>query len=500
MNIRPLNELFIYRHRYNLGYVLLIIITVGLLTLSFSSLPPGFTKAEETSAVKSAGLVFDKNFLQHTDAVNLPYHLLQRGSLEIFGLSPMGVRGASVVLAMLSASFLFFMLRRWLQQNVAVVMGILLATSTWFLSIGRLGTPDIMLMFWTTLILLLATMISQETRHYYAWKTLIIASIGLSLYTPYMDYLLITAAIATIAQPHLRYLLRYAEKTSITLGIFLFGAFLIPLGWNIWLHPSIAYNLLAVPTTLPDPGAFLHHLIVTINNLVNPFHVTLDILPTPLISIPIAALAAVGLWRVVADFHSVRSHVLLLWIAVLIPVVGLNDQPNPTILFVPVMLLCAIGVQYLFRYWYNLFPLNPYARFFGLIPLAVLLFSIVQFNYTRYFMALPYSENVATLYDRNPLLLHTFITSSAQQHQKMLLIVPPEQVELYSINHAVIKDLEVVAPNSPVKSSGATSVIVAESVIANLNASQTSLLPRGKTQLLVDDLKNDALRFRVFSQ
>ena len=49
------------------------------------------------------------------------------------------------------------------------------------------------------------------------------------------------------------------------------------------------------------------------------------------------------------DYHSVRSYVLLLWLAVLMPVIGLNPtQLNA--LFVPIALLGAIGLQALFRY------------------------------------------------------------------------------------------------------------------------------------------------------
>jgi hypothetical protein len=45
----------------------------------------------------------------------------------------------------------------------------------------------------------------------------------------------------------------------------------------------------------------------------------------------------------------------------------------------------AIGVETLIREWYKLFPLNPYARIAGLLPLTVLLGGIMVSNSAQYF-------------------------------------------------------------------------------------------------------------------
>ncbi|HWZ65967.1 MAG TPA: hypothetical protein VNX65_04230, partial [Patescibacteria group bacterium] len=66
MNTNTLRELLLYRYRHALGLILLAVLTVGMLTLNITSLPPGLSANEETSAVASSQIVLDSNFLQST--------------------------------------------------------------------------------------------------------------------------------------------------------------------------------------------------------------------------------------------------------------------------------------------------------------------------------------------------------------------------------------------------------------------------------------------------
>lgn len=498
MNRKTLSELLLYRYRYAIGYLLLFVLTVGLLTLNITTLPPGLSQVEEASAVASNQITLDSTFLQTAQVVDLPYHLLQKASLHAFGLGTLGVRLPSVVFAALSAYFLFLTLRRWFQQNVAVVMGVIVAASSWFLNFGRIGTPEIMVVFDTTLILFLATLISQETKHYLAWKALIVACIGLSFYTPYMIYIFLAALIAAYTQPHLRSLMRYDEKISFFLGFILFAVILVPLGWQLWRTPSIVQTLLALPSTLPDPLHFVEDLLRALDKVIDPFHYSIGEGLAPLVPIPVGVLAGLGLVRVIRDYHSVRSNVLLLWLAVLMPVIGLSPG-TLTILFVPIILLCAIGVQSLFGYWYRLFPYNPYARIFGLLPLGVLMLSVLQFSYQRYFIALPYAASTVQVYDFDPLLLHGALASPNLRHQPVTLIVPPGQIGLYNINHDQFTNLTVLAPSALAPAPGSVT-IVSENSFSQLSSAQLTALATTTPRLVVNDHKENALRFRIFNK
>ncbi len=496
--MRPVNELTLYKYRHLIGYSCLILLSVGLLLLFITKIPNGLSQAEESSALTSSHIVFDQHFLDTTQPIDLPYHLAQWGSLHFFGLSPLGVRLPSLVFAAASMVFMMLILRRWLQENVAIAWGIIVATSTWFLVLGRTGTPDIMVVFWTSLILLLATLVSQQSRGYQAWKALSVIAIGLSFYTPLMAYLFAASALATAFQPHLRYVVRYAEKTSVSLGTILFLAILVPLGWQIWRNPHVIAELLAIPPMLPGPFAFFKDLLLAISTLINPFKASIDTLITPLLGIPIVILATVGFIRTLRDSHSVRSYVLLLWLAVLTPVIGLNPT-HLHVIFVPVMLLGAIGMQSLFRYWYDLFPRNPYARIFGLLPLALFMGSLVTFNYQTYFTGTAYAAAAAGAFNADPVMLTQTIGSKVYRDQRITLITTADRQQLYQIDTAVTKHLRVVTPTQFVDAADANNVIVDIASEPLLNPIQRQQLPTLQ-DVLVNDRKNDALRFRIYGQ
>lgn len=497
--MRPINELTLYRYRYLIGYSLLAILCVGLLLLFIDKIPEGLSHAEEASALTSSQVTFNQNFLSATNMVDLPYHLVQKASLKLFGLGTFGVRLPSLIFAAFSMLFLLLILRRWLQENVAIAWGILVATSTWFLMLGRSGTPDIMVVFWTSLILLLATLVSQQSRGYQAWKALALVSIALSFYTPLMAYLFIASALAAMFQPHLRYVIRYAEKTSITLGLVLFIILLIPLAWNVWREPIVLRELLALPATFPGPIAFFQGLGTGIGSIVNPFQYSIGSIITPLLGIPTIAFAAFGLIRTIGDYHSVRSYVLLLWLAVLLPIIGLNPE-SPHVMFVLVMLLGAIGTQVFFRYWYDLFPRNPYARVFGLIPLALLLGSTINFNYQRYYVGTVYARSSVQLYDPNPLLLHDTLSSKTYRDQRIILVTTPDRKQLYEIDKTIAKNLIVTTPSQYTPSANTNNIIVDTAAESQLTSDQRAALPKTPTNILVTDRKDDALRFRIYTQ
>lgn len=497
--MRPVSELSLYRYRYLIGYTTLVLMTVGLLLLFITKIPAGLSQAEEASALASSQIVFDQNFLENTHTVDLPYHLLQWGSLELFGLGPIGVRLPSLIFGAMSMLFILLLLRRWLQENVAITWGIMAVTTTWFLMLGRTGTPDIMVVFWTSLILLLTTLVSQQSKGYQTWKALSIVSIGLSFYTPLMAYLFAASALAAMFQPHLRYVIRYAEKTSITLGVVLFVAVLVPLGWNIWRDPAIIRDLLAIPEVLPGPILFFKDLWTAAGTLINPFKAEFGAFITPIMSIPLIALATLGLIRTIMDYHSVRSYVLLLWLAVLIPVIGLNPT-QLNVLFVPIVLLGAIGMQALFRYWYDLFPRNPYARIFGLLPLLMLIAAVVNLNYSRYFAGVSYAQSSVEIYNTESFLLHDTLSAKTYRDQRIVLITPAERKPLYEIDKAVAKNLNVVTPAEFAAAPTANNIILDVRAEAQLTAAQRQALPPTVAALLVNDRKDDALRFRIYRQ
>lgn len=489
MRIRPVSEWTLYRLRFVAAYILLAAVAGTLLTLNLTTVPPGIGPSEQQSVVTSAQVSFTQ---LPNDIIDFPYHALQKLSVDFFGLTPLGVRLPSLVFGGLTALCAALVLRRWFKSNVAAAAALIVITSAWFLSFARLGAPMVMVPFWTSFLLLSATYVSQQTRAWRWWRVFFAMATAISLYTPGMVYLFVAASLASIAQPHLRYLLREGNRTNLLIGGFFFVVLLIPLGWGLYRNYLQVWQLLGVPITLPDGWQFGTNLWAAASSFINPFHASVGEVITPVIGLANLALLIMGGVRLLRDFHSVRAHVLLIWAALLIPVIGLSPN-NLAILFVPTMLVITIGLNQIIRYWYRLFPLNPYARVFGVLPLVIMLFSIVQFNYERYMFGMIYSPHAASVFTRDPFLAQAEVTKAGGH---ATIIVEPHLAALYR----TIKGNDVVVHSNgdflPLERSGTWIVSADQPAGTFMTLNHDSQFKH----LVVTDAAQNGLRYWVYQR
>jgi hypothetical protein len=488
MNIRPISEWTLYKHRFLIAYSGLAVLTALLLTLYAETLPPGLSASEQQSVVTSHALSFTQ-LPTAQQVVNLPYHALQKLSTDFLGLTPFGVRLPSLVFAALAALCLSFIIKRWFKVNVAIVATMLIVTSSWFLSIARLGTPDIMIPFWTSILILSATYVSQQTKQWHLWKALFGLSAALALYTPYMAYLFIATLVAAIAQPHLRYLIRQSSKVGLTIGVFFFIVLLAPLGWGVYKDPGILRDIFAIPATIPEPLQFGRDLLLAISNFGWPFNVTASQIMTPLIGLASLVLVVIGGMRLLGDFHSVRAYVLLIWLGLLIPIIGFNPN-NLTVLFVPTMLVLTIGLNLIVRYWYRLFPFNPYARIFGLVPLFVLVFSIMQFNYQRYTYTMLYSPAAGQAFNTDGFLVQKE-ADKLPANSPLTIVANKQDQGLYKVVADRRPNTSLITGNEQPARPG--TYLVAENQVVSI---APKLAPASR--IIVNDRKDASLRFRLY--
>lgn len=105
------------------------------------------------------------------------------------------------------------------------------------------------------------------------------------------------------------------------------------------------------------------------------------------------------------------------------------------------MLLLAAGLTSLIGYWYRLFPLNPYARIVGLIPLVILVIALSFSGIARYVYGYHYSTNQAALFNKDIALLPKDTTE---------LIVSPSERPFYEAVAKYRTDISIVSrPTAP---------------------------------------------------
>lgn len=480
-----ITELMLYRYRYAIGYGLFIIALLSLLVIAGLFIPGGLSQAEMTSATTSAS--FPLIALNDWPIINLPYHLLQKASIAAFGLSDISIKLPSLIIALVTGVSFLVLLRHWFKHNVAILASIIAVTASQFLIIAQSGTPTILLLFWSTILLLTATYTSLHAKQSFLWKLLFFGAAALSLYTPLSIYIIIAMAIAAIIHPHLRFMLLRLSFTKVIISVILTSVLLVPLFWHVMYDPAIILTLFGLPSDFPTWA----HLVGNIKYLLHaflgfPFPVMVGAVLLPLYGISAIALMLLGTLQLAVDHHSARTYTIGIWMVLLGALLILQPEHIP-ILFIPLLLMLAIGLNVLFGKWYDIFPRNPYARAAALLPLVILLGGVVIVGVDRYTGAYRYSPAVADYFSHDLSLVRHELK---QPDAPMLLIVPKESHAFYSILAKKNPSL-VVSYDIPPKK---TPALIASSKITLLIQKRYGM----PTKLVTNGYSKDSLRFYLY--
>ncbi|MEI7689982.1 MAG: glycosyltransferase family 39 protein [Candidatus Saccharibacteria bacterium] len=383
-----ITESFIYRHRYVIGYSLVAISLITVLLFAGLYLPGGISAAEMQSVVKSDSIsLVDFNSIAVT---NLPYHLLQQATLSIFGVTILGIKLPSIILAFLSAIGIVLLLRKWFKPSVGVLASLIAITTGQFLFISQNGTPGVLYLFWAVWLIYLATLLTTNIRFKTPVKFAFFTVAALSLYTPLSIYMLIAMLTAFILHPHLRYLIRQLSRPKLVIGTAIAIVLITPLIFATVKNLGLGLELLGIPTKWPDFAANFNALGAQYLGFASPGGITLM---TPFFELGSMLLICIGLFRVIRAIAAARSYIILIWILCLVPVVIFNPSFT-SIVFLPMVLLLAYGLGFLLSYWYGLFPRNPYARIGGLVPMIILVTVLVFSGADRYVYGYRYDPNL----------------------------------------------------------------------------------------------------------
>lgn len=396
MAILDYSKFTLYRWRYKIGYSIIGLMLVGLIGFAGRYIPGGLSVGEQASVVTSYSI--DYTNLSSLVTLDLPYHLLQDGILHLFGADTFTIKLASLLIATLSAVGLIALLQRWFRPNIAVLASLIAVSTGQFLFIGQLGTPDIMLVFWPIALLLLGTQITREAPRSLLWKILFALAVGLSLYTPLSIYVLIAIALTVSLHPHLRAIMRRLRPKKISLSLAALVVPLVPLVLALIESPQLGLRLLG----MPEDGVV--NIIENAQLFATQFFVfwqpdTTTVM-TPVFGLGAFLLIVLGFYRLIRTIDTTRSYLIVSWLACL--TLPLLVSPSlVAINFVPSVLLLAAGLASLIGYWYRLFPLNPYARIAGLLPIIILVGALVSSGITRYFYGYTYTPEAVRTFSED---------------------------------------------------------------------------------------------------
>lgn len=396
MAAKDITNFFIYRWRYIVGYATIGLLLAGLLIFAGLYVPGGISPEEMRATIRSDAL--DLSNLSTFGVTSLPYYLLQAVIFHFFGVYDFTIKVPSLILALFSAIGLILLLRRWFKPNIAVLTSLIVITTGQFLFIAQNGTPSILFVFWPILLLGIGTQVTRAKKGRFFWKLSFAAAAALSLYTSLSIYPLIAITFAIILHPHLRAIFRRLSRVKLAVSVLLFAILVTPLGYLIAHNPQLGLSLLGAPATWPpDIGANAVTLLKQFFLFWEPSTTTLM---TPVFGFGSVLIILLGLYRLVRTRDTTRSYLIIIWVVCLIPVLLVNPQFT-SVTFIPSVLLLAAGLTSLITYWYRLFPLNPYARIVGLIPIIILVVTLIGSGLDRYIYGYHYAPSTAINFSKD---------------------------------------------------------------------------------------------------
>jgi len=428
---KDFTNFLIYRWRYVLGYGLIGLLLAGLLVFAGLYVPGGISPEEMRATVisDSISITDPKTFA----IANAPYYSLQAVIFHFFGVYDFTIKLPSLILALFSAVGLIFLLRRWFKPNIAVLASLIAISTGQFLFIAQNGVPGIMYAFWPIFLLLLGTQVTRAKKHRLLWKLLFAAFAAASLYTPLSIYPLIAVGLAIVLHPHLRAIVRRLSVKKVIASFVVAAAVITPLVQAIILKPLLGLTLLGLPTGPNWPPNIAANFDTLLRQFFLFWEPSTTTLMTPVFGLGSVLLIGLGLYRIIKTRETTRSYLIIIWVICLTPVILINPKFT-SVLFVPAVLLLAAGLTTLISYWYRLFPLNPYARIAGLIPLIVLVVTLIGSGLDRYLYGYHYDPNTAINFSRDLTLLPKQTTN---------LVVAPNELAFYEVVAKHRPDLKV---------------------------------------------------------
>ncbi len=424
MKKHQISKLFLYRFRFHIGYLLLGVAFFAMLFIMPTIAPNGLSEAEMESAATSYNLHIET--IATGDIVDLPYHTLQKFAIRYIGFNNYAIKLPSIIIGIVLGILLILLLNRWFKSNVALLASILTVLSVPFLWLAGSGTPLIMLVFWPTLLLWLGSKIQgvKKPRPLYCFVFAFV--LLLSIFTPHIPYLALFIVLFAFFNPHLRFTIKTLPKIPlvITSLIILGGISLII--YNIFNRSDVIMELLFAK------NFSLSQFFPNLKQAFIPYfswngHLE-SIYLSPLINLATIAIAVIGVLSTSRGFFASRNSIAFYFILFTIFLSGLN--PNSAVLIIiPLAILVAHGLRYVLEKWYGLFPENPYARIFGILPISIFLGIIIISDLTHYIEGYKYNPSVANQYSNDL----TIINKEVEDGSTLLIPSEDAHYDFYQI-------------------------------------------------------------------
>jgi MFS family permease len=301
-------------------------------------------------------------------------------------------------------------------------------------------------------------------------------------------YIVLAGVLAAILHPRTRLLILGEKKLKLLVGSVIFLVIISPLIIGI-ISQLVSGNSSSFREIFALNGQFSLANLATLASAVFGFSGgCAGNFLTPIITLAGLLLAVFGLIRFAIDIISARSH---MFFAIFITALMLSIANTAFIflLFVPLAIALSAGIFSLLGIWYKLFPINPYARIFALIPLVVLIFGIGWTNVSRFVGENNYNSSVVYNYN---LEFSAARAEISQNSGNATLIVAENQKYFYEI---LMWDFDKLKIEHKIPADFASNSSTDSLLVLN---SSTVKIENNPQKIVTSSRKNDAVLLRIY--
>lgn len=311
-----------------------------------------------------------------------------------------GARIASVAFSLFATWALFALLKRWFSIQIASVGSLLFITSSWVLAISHQATPFILLVICPLLLIASLTRFVNDKKHIFISFLLMVSSLALSAYVPYMFWPMLVVLLAVSIL--YRHKLRLLSKKQLVIAAALYTLLLLPLFISLTQYPGQLKEFIGLPAVLPTLSQYGANFVWQFSTLffvAQPFP-ELYVGRLPLLDIFSVAMVILGIYHF-ANYMPRRRKLsfafLFIMLALIIPLSSPYQIPM-TALIAIIYVLIASGIYELLRQWFGYFPRNPFARNGAVVLVAILIGLATLYNLQRFYVAWPNAPETKAVY------------------------------------------------------------------------------------------------------
>jgi len=420
MKTRTLKQLLLYNYRYWFGYTIIALFVGYFLFWQLGSIAPGLSQLEMDTAARNLSL---HSILKMP---TYPVHsLMQWASIKFLGISSFSIKLPSVIISILTAYFIYLLLKRWFGKSTAMLSTTILISADWFLFIGRHGAGMIEFSMWLAVALSCFTKLLERK---YRWLLLFAISIVGLVFSPigiYAAFCLGTILLFTRVFRERMLEAKLLTKITGALILLLSAASVVLISYY---NPVFAKTLIGIEQ-FPGILDFFKNIfyntasIVAVLPVANPEFSPVRLLFVRFFELTFIIFGILMLYK--TRVNRLNFSVIILSLLLVVVSGFMPTQQGGSLLFIPAAIFITAGIRHLMHRWRQTFPSNPYARVVAYIPLGVLFICITLLHYQSYFILWPSQTEVHQAYLRDYSLINKELNTGDQN--KSCLVISNNQ-------------------------------------------------------------------------